>query len=101
MVDGWRARPQQTPCKEHAICSMGSIFRRKAINMIDPPSQPPGSSERKLELEQVVDFAVGWSKVEFLTAVLDAADARLSTLEDERSLAGVNEAQEPDMDAPS
>lgn len=79
--------------------------------MIDPPSQPPGSSERKLELEQVVDFAVqllseeaqlaGWSKVEFLTAVLDAADARLSTLVDERSLAGVNEAQEPDMDAPS
>lgn len=79
--------------------------------MIDPPRRPPGSGDRKLELKQVVDFAVqplseeaqlaGWSKVEFLTAVLDAADARLSTLEDERSLAGVSEAQEPDMGAPS
>jgi hypothetical protein len=55
--------------------------------MIDPPSQPPGSSERKLELEQAVDFAVqlladeaelaGWNKVEFLTAVMDGASARL------------------------
>jgi hypothetical protein len=90
---------------------MGSIFGKKQTLMIDPPSQPPGSSERKLELEQVVDFAVqllaeeallaGWSKVEFLTALLDAADARLSAMEQERSLNGEDGSTHVDTDAPS
>ena len=90
---------------------MGSIFGKEATVMIDPPSRPPGSSERKLELEQVIDFAVqllseeaqlaGWSKVEFLTAVMDAADARLSTLEQERSLDGEDGSTNVDADEPS
>jgi hypothetical protein len=62
--------------------------------MIDPPTAHPESPERKVELDQTVDFAiqllveeghlVGWSRVEFLTAVLDAANNRLSALEEER-----------------
>jgi hypothetical protein len=77
--------------------------------MIDPPSQPPRSSERKLELEQAVDFAVqlladeaelaGWNKVEFLTAVMDSARAKLSTMEQERSLVGEDGPTNIDMDA--
>lgn len=64
--------------------------------MIDPPTQPPEHPERKTELDQTVDFAVqllveeahtvGWQRVEFLTAVMDAANARLSALEEEREL---------------
>ncbi len=64
--------------------------------MIDPPTQKPGSAERKTELDQTVDYAVqmlveeahtlGWQRVEFLTAVLDVANARLSTIEGERAL---------------
>jgi hypothetical protein len=52
--------------------------------MIDPPTAHPESPERKVELDQTVDFAiqllveeghlVGWTRVEFLTAVLDAAN---------------------------
>ena len=62
--------------------------------MIDPPTQPPERPERKIELDQTVDFAlplfveeahtVGWQRVEFLTAVVDAANSRLSALEEER-----------------
>jgi hypothetical protein len=62
--------------------------------MIDPPTAHPESPERKVELDQTVDFAiqllveephlVGWTRVEFLTAVLDAANNRLSALEEER-----------------
>ncbi|MDP9634941.1 UNVERIFIED_ORG: hypothetical protein J2W85_007036 [Ensifer adhaerens] len=61
--------------------------------MIDPPNQPPGTLERKVELEQTVDYAVevlveeacllGWTRAEFLTAISDAASARLSALEEE------------------
>jgi hypothetical protein len=90
---------------------MGSIFGKNVTLMVDPPSQPPGSSERKLELEQVVDFAVqllaeeaqlaGWNKVEFLTAVLNAADARLSAMEQERSLDGEDGSTNVDADEPS
>jgi aryl-alcohol dehydrogenase-like predicted oxidoreductase len=64
--------------------------------MIDPPSAQLDSPERKVELDQTVDFAlqrlveeaplVGWTRVEFLTAVLDAAKSRLSAIEEERKL---------------
>ncbi len=62
--------------------------------MIDPPTQKPGTDERKTELDQTVDYAVqllteeahtlGWQRIEFLTAVMDAANNRLSGLEEER-----------------
>ncbi len=61
--------------------------------MIDPPNQPPGTLERKVELEQTVDYAIqvlveeacllGWTRAEFLTSISDAAVARLSVLEEE------------------
>ncbi len=64
--------------------------------MIDPPSSSPESPGRKVELDQTVDYAiqllveeahlVGWTRVEFLTAVLDAANARLSAIEEETQL---------------
>lgn len=64
--------------------------------MIDPPSATAGSPERKVELDQTVDYAVqllleeahtlGWQRVEFLTAVMDAANNQLSALEEEREL---------------
>ena len=68
--------------------------------MIDPPSQPPGNPERKVELDQTIDYAVqllveeahlvGWQRVEFLTAIMDAANARLSALEEEVELENPN-----------
>ena len=68
--------------------------------MIDPPTSQPGTPERKVDLDQTVDFAVqllveeahlvGWTRVEFLTAVLDAANNRLSALEEERELEADN-----------
>ncbi|MBW6425570.1 hypothetical protein KX729_29620 [Rhizobium sp. XQZ8] len=64
--------------------------------MIDPPTCNPESPERKVELDQTVDYAVqllveeahlvGWTRVEFLTAILDAANARLSALEEETEM---------------
>jgi hypothetical protein len=64
--------------------------------MIDPPTQAPGREERRVELEQAVEYAiqllleearsVGWTSAEFLTAIMDAADARLSTLEEQPPL---------------
>jgi hypothetical protein len=64
--------------------------------MIDPPTQAAGSEERRVELEQTVDYAiqllleearsVGWTAAEFLTAVMDTADNRLSTLEEQPRL---------------
>jgi hypothetical protein len=64
--------------------------------MIDPPTGSPDTPDRKLELDQAVDYAVqllveeahlvGWTRVEFLTAVLDAASARLSAIEEETDL---------------
>jgi hypothetical protein len=65
--------------------------------MIDPPSHTPSASfERKVELDQAVDYAVqmlveeahlvGWTRVEFLTAILDASNDRLSAIEEEREL---------------
>ena len=64
--------------------------------MIDPPSHAAGLPERKVELDQTVDYAVqllveeahlvGWQRVEFLTAVMDSANARLSAIEEERDL---------------
>ncbi|CDN51555.1 hypothetical protein [Neorhizobium galegae] len=66
--------------------------------MIDPPTSSAGTPERKVELDQTVDYAiqllveeahlVGWTRVEFLTAVLDAANARLSAIEEETELEG-------------
>jgi hypothetical protein len=68
--------------------------------MIDPPTAQPEAPERKVELYQAVDFAiqllveeahlVGWTRIEFLTAVLDAANNRLSALEEERKLEADN-----------
>lgn len=62
--------------------------------MIDPPTQAAGSQERRVELEQTVDYpiqllleealSIGWTSVEFLTAVMDTADIRLSALEEQR-----------------
>jgi hypothetical protein len=71
-------------------------FEERTI-MIDPPSLTPSASfERKVELDQVVDYAiqmlveeahlVGWTRVEFLTAILDAANDRLSAIAEEREL---------------
>lgn len=64
--------------------------------MIDPPTQAAGSEERRVELDQTVDYAiqllleeartVGWTSAEFLTAVVDAADTRLSTFEAQHHL---------------
>jgi hypothetical protein len=64
--------------------------------MIDPPSQQAGNPERKVELDQTVDFAVqilaeeahlvAWQRVEFLTAIMDAANSRLAAIEDQREL---------------
>ena len=64
--------------------------------MIDPPTEKAGSPERRVELDQTVDYAVqllleeahtlGWQRVEFLTAIMDAASNRLSALEEEREL---------------
>ena len=78
--------------------------------MIDAPTQPPEHPERKIELDQTVDFAVqllveeahtlGWQRVEFLTAVMDAANARLSALEEEREL-DVAVVEEPANDWPA
>ncbi|MDH4439096.1 MAG: hypothetical protein QE284_01780 [Rhizobium sp.] len=78
--------------------------------MIDPPTATTGSAVRKVELDQTVDFAVqilveeahtlGWQRVEFLTAVVDAANASLSALEEQRAL-DVGEIQEPANDWPA
>jgi hypothetical protein len=64
--------------------------------MIDPPTRTSGSEERRVELEQTVDYAIhllleearsiGWTSVEFLTAVMDTADIRLSALEEQPRL---------------
>ena len=77
--------------------------------MIDAPTKPPEHPERKLELEQTVDFAVqllveeahtvGWQRAEFLTAVMDAANNRLAALEEERQLDD-HEVREPANDWP-
>jgi len=68
----------------------------KEFRMIEPPTQQPGNPERKIELSQTVDYAVqllveeahlvGWQRVEFLTAVMDAANGQLSAIEEEREL---------------
>lgn len=68
--------------------------------MIDPASQQPGNPQRKVELDQTVNYAVqllveeahlvGWQRVEFLTAIMDAGNSRLSTIEGERELKGNN-----------
>lgn len=67
--------------------------------MIDPPTAEPGSAERKVELDQTVDDAIqllteeahtlGWQRVEFLTAVMDAANNHISALEAERQIEDV------------
>lgn len=77
--------------------------------MIDPPTKQADHPERKLELDQTVDFAVqllveeahtvGWQRAEILTAIMDAASARLSALEEERELDG-DVPEEPANDWP-
>lgn len=67
--------------------------------MIDPPTEKAGSPERRVELDQTVDYAVqllleeahtlGWQRVEFLTAIMDVANNQLSALEEEREFAQV------------
>jgi len=74
------------------LVPLGSLL--KVVPMIDPPSQQPGQPERKVELDQTVDFAVqllveeahlvGWTRIEFLTAIMDAANSRIATIEEER-----------------
>lgn len=69
------------------------MFKKANTPMIDPPNQPPGTLERKVELEQTVDYALqvlveeacllGWTRSEFLTAIVDCAGARLNALEEE------------------
>ena len=64
--------------------------------IIDPPTEKPDTPERKVELEQTVDYAVqllleeahtlGWQRVEFLTAIMDSANNQLSALEEEREI---------------
>ena len=64
--------------------------------MIEAPNHPPGTAERKVELDQSVDFAVqllveeaalvGWQRVEFLTAVADAANTRIAVIAKEFDL---------------
>ncbi|MGJ7038897.1 hypothetical protein J2Y63_002152 [Shinella sp. BE166] len=66
--------------------------------MIDPPTRETGTNERKVELDQTVDYAVqlleeeahliGWQRAEFLASIIDVANARLATLEEEARLAG-------------
>jgi len=66
--------------------------------MIDPPTREPGTDERKVELDQTVDYAVqlleeeahliGWERAEFLTSIIELANARLATLDEEARLAG-------------
>jgi hypothetical protein len=75
------------------------------ISMIAPPTQKTGSQERKVELDQTVEYAVqllleeahllGWQRVEFLTAVMDAANNQLSAIEEERVLEADNQGLPP------
>jgi hypothetical protein len=61
--------------------------------MIDPPTKQPGDPTRTVELNQTVDYAVqllleeahlvGWQRIEFLTAIMEAGSAQLSALEPE------------------
>ena len=70
--------------------------------MIDPPTMQTGSSERKVKLDQTVDYAVqlieeeahliGWQKAESVTDVIDVANARLATLDGEARLADAGSA---------
>lgn len=65
--------------------------------MIDPPIRSVEDPERQQELKLAVDYAVqllveeahlvGWHRVEFLTAVMDAANDRLSAIEQETEIA--------------
>jgi len=64
--------------------------------MIDPPTKETGNTERKVELNQTVDYAVqlleeeahliGWQRAEFLKSIIDVANARLATLAEEAQL---------------
>ncbi|HEV7246190.1 MAG TPA: hypothetical protein VGN93_04285 [Shinella sp.] len=66
--------------------------------MIDPPTREPGSAEREVELDQTVDYAIqfleeeahliGWRRAEFLASIIDVANARLATLDEESRLTG-------------
>ncbi|MDW5312963.1 hypothetical protein [Rhizobium sp. PL01] len=92
----------ETPV-EHLNLS-AAISTAKESAMIDPPTTPPEDPKRKVELDQTVDFAIqllveeahtiGWQRAEFLTAITDSANARLSVLEEERQLDG-DMAEEP------
>lgn len=64
--------------------------------MIDPPVRPVGDPERLEELKIAVDYAVQllveeahlveWQRVEFLTAVMDAANDRHSAIEQDTAI---------------
>ena len=64
--------------------------------MIDPPARPVGDPERQQELKLAVDYAVqllveeahlvGWQRIEFLTAIMDAANDGLSAIEQEADI---------------
>jgi hypothetical protein len=91
-----RPRPGRRAERSLHLRVNGHDHHGTEILMIDPPANEPDTPERKVELDQTVDYAiqllveeahlVGWTRVEFLTAVLDAANARLSAIEEERDL---------------
>ncbi|MBD9627781.1 hypothetical protein IB279_33030 [Ensifer sp. ENS06] len=64
--------------------------------MIERPNQPPGTLERKVELQQTVHYAIqvlveeacllGWTQAEFLTSISDTAIARLSLLDEDEAI---------------
>ncbi|MCQ4633649.1 hypothetical protein GB927_026670 [Shinella sp. CPCC 100929] len=59
--------------------------------MIDPATGEPGTTERKVELDQTVDYAVqllGWERAEFLASIIEVANVRLAMLDEEARLAG-------------
>jgi hypothetical protein len=66
------------------------------VSMIVPPSNQPGSPGRRDELDLIVDYAVqllveeahlvARTRAGFLTGILDAANDRLSEIEEETEL---------------
>lgn len=84
-----------TKCQASAQPVRCGLFEKERT-MIDPPTETAGTLERKVELDQTIDYAIqllleeahtlGWQRVEFLTAVMDSANNQLSALEEEREL---------------
>lgn len=60
--------------------------------MIDPPSHQLDHPDLSVgyAVQLLIEEAqlIGWQRVDFLTAIMDAANARLSAIEDEAELEG-------------